>query len=154
MIREIAKVPNAHEAAREHVLHEAPQKLRRGERHRTTLTVMGIVLPPKRHALAIEGEQAMITDRDAMGVASEVPQDSGGSTEGWFGIHDPVGAKERVDEGVPASRCAERGARAAQIQLVAHVRAAQSLDEFAAKDPAEHLHGQKKLAYFGRIQRS
>jgi hypothetical protein len=54
------------------VLDEAPQKLHGGERHRAPLVAMGVVLPLKGHALAVEGEQAVVADRDAMGVAPEI----------------------------------------------------------------------------------
>jgi len=101
VISEVAKLADAHAAVRQDVLHEASEKLHRGEGHRATLTLVGIILPAKCDALAIEGEQPVITDRDAMGIASEVLQDGRGPTEGWFGIHDPVGAKQRVDELVP-----------------------------------------------------
>ena len=107
VIGEIAKLPNAHEAARQHVLHEAPEKLHRGERHRATLTLMGIVLPAKRDALAIKRDQAVIADRDAMGIPTEVPQHGGRAAEGRLRIDDPVGAKQRVDKRVPAGRLAE-----------------------------------------------
>ena len=76
-IRQKTKLADAHEAARQDVLDEATEKLHRRERHRAPLPVVRIVLPPKGHALAVEGEQPMIADRDAMGIASEVPQDGG-----------------------------------------------------------------------------
>ena len=72
-----------------------------GERHRAPRVAVRVVLPAKGHALTVEGEQAVIADRDAMRVAPEVAQDGGRPTEGRFGIDDPVGLEERVDEGPP-----------------------------------------------------
>ncbi len=83
-IGEIAKLPNAHEAAREHVLHEASEKLQRGERHRATLTVMRVVLPAKGDALAIKREQAVIADRDTMGIPTEIAQTAAGPPKAGF----------------------------------------------------------------------
>jgi len=56
-----------------------------------------VVLVGEGHVLAIEGEEAVVADRYAMGVAPEIPQDGGGATEGGFGIDHPVGLKERID---------------------------------------------------------
>ena len=71
---EVAKLPNADEATWQHVLDEAPEKLHRGERHRAPLIAVRVILPLKGHTLAVEGDQAVVADRDAMGVAPEVPQ--------------------------------------------------------------------------------
>ena len=103
-VGEKAGLADADEAARQDVLDEAAEKLHGRERHRAPLVAVGVVLPPKRDVLAVEGEQAVIADRDAMGVAPEVPQDGGGAAEGRLRIDDPVGLEERVDEGVPARR--------------------------------------------------
>ena len=73
-----AKLTNANEAARQHVLNEAPQELRRGERHLALFVSVGVILPAERYPLAIKGEQAMIADRDTVGVATEVAQHAAG----------------------------------------------------------------------------
>ena len=106
-VREEARLPDAHEAARQDVLDEAAQKLHRRQRHRPPLVAMGVVLPMKRHVLTVEDEQSVIADRHAMGVAPEIAQDGGRTTEGRLGIHHPVGLEERIDEGVPLRRVAE-----------------------------------------------
>ncbi len=56
--------------------------------------------------------------------------------------------KQLVDEGVPADGIAEGPGGAAEIQLASGVRATQPLNEFAAKDPAEHLHRQEEARIF------
>ena len=135
VIGEKAKLSNADEAAREHVLDEAPEKLHGGERHRATLTVVRIVLPAKRDALAVKREQAVIADRDSMRIPAEIPEHGGGSAEGRLRIDDPVGAKQRVDKRVPVSRFAKGGGRAAEIQFAARVRAAQSRQRTCRETP-------------------
>ena len=74
VIGEIVKLANADEASWEHVLHEASEKLHDRDGHRGPLTLVGMVLPMKNDALAIEADQTVIADRDAMGVPTEVPQ--------------------------------------------------------------------------------
>ena len=105
---------------------------------------VGVVLPVKGHALAIEGEQAVIADRDAMGVAPEIAQDGGRPTEGRLGVDDPVGLEERVDEGVPLRRVAQVLAAAGEVEFVPVVRASERLDKLPAKDATEDLHGQEE----------
>jgi hypothetical protein len=65
---------NPHEAPWQDVLDKAAQKLQGGECHRAGLLAVRVILPLKGDVLAIEGAQAVIADRDAMGIAPEVPQ--------------------------------------------------------------------------------
>ena len=39
--------------------------------------------------VVLEGDEAMVGDGDAMGVAAEIAEDVMGAAEGWFGIDDP-----------------------------------------------------------------
>jgi hypothetical protein len=64
VVREKAKLSNADEAARQHVLHSAPEKLHGGEGHRPTLTVARVVRPAKGDPLAIKCDHPVIADRD------------------------------------------------------------------------------------------
>ena len=123
------------------MLDEAPQKFHRGQRHRATLTFASIVFPAKRDALAVEGDQPMIADRDTMRIAPEIPQDRGGAPEGRLRLDDPVGLKERVDEGVPLRRVAQRRGGAGEVELVTVVGTSQGVDTLAAKHPTQHLDG-------------
>ena len=96
-----ARNPNCRmrtKAARQHVLDEAP-----GNSIAVTVmvrrcAVLRVVLPAKGDVLTVKRDQPVITDRHPMRIAGEIPQDSGGPTESGFRVHDPVGAKERVDE--------------------------------------------------------
>jgi hypothetical protein len=74
--------------------------------------------------VAVEGEQPVIADRHAVGVATEIPQDSGRAAEGRLGVDHPVGLEERVDEGSPRRRGAQMLAAARQVEFVPIVRAA------------------------------
>ena len=121
---EIAEVADADETPWQHVLDETPQKFHGGERHRAPVVVVRIVLPAKRDARAIEGDQSVIADRHTMRVAPEIPQDRGGPTEGGLGIDDPVSLEERIDEGAPVRRVAQRRRRAGEVEFVACVRTA------------------------------
>ena len=89
---------DAHESSGEHVQEETPQELRGGKSHLALLATVGIVLPAKGDALLIEGQQAMIGNGHAMGVAAEIAQYLHGPTEGRLGINDPVVAVQTAHE--------------------------------------------------------
>jgi hypothetical protein len=57
VICEKSRLPDADETARQNVLDEAAQKLHGGQRHRAPLVAVGVVLPLKRDAVAVEGDR-------------------------------------------------------------------------------------------------
>jgi len=75
-------VTNADEAFGQHVQKEATQELGGNQRHLTLLAAVGVILPAKGNALLVEGQQTMIGDGHAMGVAAEIAQHLHGSAEG------------------------------------------------------------------------
>ena len=145
---EIAKLPDADKPARQDMLDEASEKLHRRHGHRAPAGRLAVVLPAKRDALAVEGEQAVIADRDAMRVAPEIAQHRRRAAKGGLGVDDPVGVEERVDEGVPLRGIAQRRGGAREIEFAAGVRATQGLDKLAAKHPTEDLHRQEEAGIF------
>jgi hypothetical protein len=62
---------------------------------------VGIVFPAEGDLVVLEGDEAMVGDGDAMGVAAEIAEDVMGATEGWFNIDDPwlteQGAQESAE---------------------------------------------------------
>ena len=73
-IGEKPEVTDAHEPSGKHVQKEAPQELSGAKRHLGLLAAVGVILPAKGDALLLEGQQAMIGDGHAMGVAAEIAQ--------------------------------------------------------------------------------
>ncbi|MFZ1009336.1 MAG: hypothetical protein WAN65_21015 [Candidatus Sulfotelmatobacter sp.] len=49
-----------------------------------------LVLPAKRHSIILKGDESMVGDRDAMGIAREIMQNMFGTAEGRLGVDDPV----------------------------------------------------------------
>jgi hypothetical protein len=67
------------------------------------LTVMVCIIPPLEGNLAVlEGEEAVITDGDSMGISAEVLKDPLGATEGRFAVDDPLFPVEMPPEGLEA----------------------------------------------------
>ena len=79
-----AKVADAGKASRQHVLHEAAQELFRRKRHRAMSAAMGIILPAKPDCGVGDGEQPMVGNGDAVGIACQVVKHMLGAAEGWL----------------------------------------------------------------------
>jgi hypothetical protein len=69
-IGEEAEVTDADEAFGQHVQEEAAQELGGIQGHLTLLATAGVILPAEGHAFLFEGQQAMIGNGHAMGVAT------------------------------------------------------------------------------------
>ena len=48
------------------------------------------VVPAEGHAAVVKGDESVVGDGHAVGVAAEVAQDLPGSGEGWLAVDDPV----------------------------------------------------------------
>jgi len=77
---------------------ETAQELGGAKGHRAELATVGVVLPAESHALLLEGQQAMIGNGHAMGVATEVAQHLHGTAESGLGINHPVVAVEAAEQ--------------------------------------------------------
>ena len=84
-----AEMPDADKALREHVQQEPADEFFGGDGHRALHVSMSVIPPAERNVVAVEGEQSVIGDGDAMSVTAEITQDLFGPAEGRFGIDDP-----------------------------------------------------------------
>ena len=78
---------------------------------------MSIIFPAKDNPLAVEVDEPVVGDGDAMGVTGEIAEDMMGTAEGWLGIDDPVLAKERSQEGAEGFVIFERLESAGESEL-------------------------------------
>jgi hypothetical protein len=98
-----AKVTDPDIARRQNMKKEPSDKLVGLEGHRL-LTVMVCIIPPEEGNVAVsDGKDAVITDRDPMGISAEVLEDPLGAIEGRFGIDDPLFMVEMPQEGFEVS---------------------------------------------------
>jgi hypothetical protein len=91
-------VTDADEAFGEHVQKETAQELGGAKGHCAGLASVGVILPAESHALLLDGQQAMIGNGQAMGVATEVAQPVHGTAESGLGINHPVVAVEGAEQ--------------------------------------------------------
>ena len=82
----------------EHMKEEAAQELVSGKSHNALPSAMRIVLPAEGDMFSIEGEDAVVGDGDAVGVAAEIAQHVLGTAQSLLGIHDPVLAMHNAQQ--------------------------------------------------------
>ena len=97
---------------------EAPQELRRAECHLPLPVAIRIIFPTESNALAVEGQQALVADGDAMRIAAEIPQHLRRSAECRLGADDPVFAEQDAQEGREFLRFFKSVKSAAETELV------------------------------------
>ena len=76
-------------ARRQNMKKEPADKLVGLEDHRFLTVMVGIIPPEEGNLAVLEGEEAVITDGDSMGISAEVLEDPLGAIEGRFAVDDP-----------------------------------------------------------------
>jgi hypothetical protein len=90
----------------------------------------------------------VVGDGDAVGIAAEILQDVLGSAERWFGVDDPIFAKERTQPGREGLGMGERRELSGQVQLATLEGGSKSSDELATKYAPQYSNG-KEEAWVG-----
>jgi hypothetical protein len=78
---------------------------------------VGIILPAEGDLIVLEGDEAMVGDGDAMGVAAEIAEDVMGTAERGFGIDDPIVTEQGTQESVEGFLILKRSKRTREDQL-------------------------------------
>ena len=112
-VGEPSVVADAHEAFGQHVQQEAAQELSGIESHGALLVAMGRVSPAEGDMFAVEAEQAVVGNSDAVCVAAEITQHVCGSAERRLGIDDPLLMAQLIDQCCELSAMLELSGRAA-----------------------------------------
>ena len=99
---------DAHEAGGKHMEQEAAQELLDLQAHQALLVAVRGVSPAEGDLVSREGDEAVIGDRHAVGVTSEVTENVLGTTEGRCAVDHPVIAKQRAEEGGESLRFREK----------------------------------------------
>jgi hypothetical protein len=102
---------------------------------------MSVVLPSEGDAIVVEGDETMVGDGNAVGVASQVVEDMFSAAERRLGIDDPPLPEELIDEMVEAIRLSEADDRSVELELVLVKELCEPDSELAAEDAAEYVDG-------------
>ena len=86
----------------------------------------------------------MVGDGDAVGIAAEILQDVLGSTEGWFGVDDPIAAEEGTQPGSEELGMGEGCEFSGQVQLPVREGRLEAGDELATKHATQYSNGEEE----------
>ena len=111
---EEAEVADADEALRQDVQEKPSQEFVGVERERADLAPVPIVLPPKRDGVVGDGDEPVIGDGDAVGVAREVVQHVGRAAKGRLRVDHPRLAIEGSEPRAKGRRQCASGCEAAR----------------------------------------
>jgi len=123
---------------------EAAQELLDSKGHQTLLVAVRGVSPAKGDLVALKGDQAVIGDRHAVGVAAEITENVFGATEGRFAVDHPVLTEEGTEEGSESFRFRQKLEVPVEAQLAVVEGPFERGDKLATEDSTQHLDGQKE----------
>ena len=115
-VGEQAVVADAVEGSGQHMQRVAAQEFDGLEVHDSSARAARVVLVAKAHRVGLEGEEPLVGDRRAVGIAAEVVQYLLGSGEGALGVDDPGLGAQGTEEAALRSRPGERRAAARERQ--------------------------------------
>jgi hypothetical protein len=133
-------VADLHEARGEDVEEEAADELLWGKADGAT------VFRGEADTRVVGGEEAVVGEPDAVGVAAEVAEDLGGTGERALGVDDPVLAVETVPQAGEGGRVGELGAGAGEIESAGRDLAGEGGKELPAEEPGEDADGEEVAA--------
>jgi len=139
-----AEVADAQEAGRKHVEQEAAQELLDRQGHQTLLVAVRGISPAKGDLVAFQGDQAVIGDRHAVGVAAEVTENVLGATEGRFAVDHPVVTEEGAEERSESLRFPEKLEVPVEAELAVGEGLPESRDKLTAENTSQHLSGEEE----------
>src|SRR5882724_10750915 len=137
--REEAEVADLDEARGEDVEEEAADEFVRGETDRAP------ELRGEAHAGGVGGEEAVVREADAVGIAAEVAKDLRGAGERALRVDDPVVAVELLFEADEGPWVGELGAGAGEIESARGVLAGEGGKELPAEQAGEDAHKQEMV---------
>ena len=139
-----AKVTYPDIARRQHMKKESSDKLVGLEGH-SLLTVTVCIIPPSEGNIAVlDGEDAVITDRDPMGISAEVLEDPLGAIEGRFAIDDPLFMVEMPPEGFEVAGIHEMTDTALEYKIPRFEAMFEEVQELASEQCRHDPHGNEE----------
>jgi hypothetical protein len=139
-----AEMTDADEAWGKHVEQEAAQELLHRQGHQTLLVTMRGVSPAKGDLAALEGDQAVIGDGHAVGVAAKITENIFGATEGRFAVDHPVLPEEGTEERSEGFGVRQKFELPVEAELALREGLPESGDKLAAENTTQHLSGEEE----------
>src|ERR1039457_1752396 len=139
-----AEVADAQETGGKHMEQEAAQELLDRQGHQTLLVAVRGVSPAKGDLVALQGDQAVIGDRHAVGVAAEITENVFGATEGRLAVDHPVLTEEGTEERSEHFRFCQKLEIPVEAESAVVEGPFETGDKLATEDSTQHLHGEKE----------
>src|SRR5208283_1637139 len=139
-----AEMTDADEARGKHVKQKAAQEFLDRQGHQALLVAVRGVSPAKGDLVALEGDQAVIGDGHAVGVAAEITENVLGATEGRFAVDHPVLTEKRSEESSESLRFRQKLEVPVEAELAFGEGPFESVDKLAAEDSPQHFDGEKE----------
>ena len=137
--RQETKETDPDKSARQSVKQESVKELDGRKSHRARGIITFPILPPERDLAVVETDEPMVGDGDAVGVARQIVEDMFRPAKGTLRVDDPIDMVQRSDKGAESFRVIERCKITEELQLSPIERPAQSVQELATEDSAEHV---------------
>ena len=139
-----AKVTDADIARRQDVKKEPSDKLVGLKGHGLLPVMVGIIPPEEGNLAVLEGEDAVITDGDPMGISAEVLKDPLGAIEGWFAIDDPLFTVEMPSEGLEVFGVLEMAEMGGKDQIASLEAIFEEVEELPSEQCRQDPHGNEE----------
>ena len=101
------------------------------ERHGLLTVVVCIISPSKGNIAVLVGEDAVIADRNPVGISAEVLKDPLGAIEGRFAIDDPLLMIKMSPEGFEGSGFLEMADAAGEYKIIRFEASFEKVKELA-----------------------
>ena len=133
-----------HEAGGQHVQQESADELVSIEAHLLLEVVVAAVAVAEGDTAIVEGQDAMIGDSDAVGVATEVVEHLPRAGKGALGIDDPRLVREGVQKAGELLRGSQGSGGAGELQRVLPIAAVQKVQIAGAEGLCEGVGAEEK----------
>ncbi len=139
-----SEVADADESRRQYVEQESAQKFVDFQRHETLLILVSGIAPAESDGAVGERDQAMVGDRDTMGVLAQIAKRMLRAAKRTFGVNHPFGAEQRTKPGGERFRIRKRGECSVETKFVFGMQFPQAIHELAPEDFTENSDRQEE----------
>jgi hypothetical protein len=123
------KVPDAHEASRQHVQQKAPQEFFDAQAHAPLLVFVCGIPPAKGDTAVLECNQSVIGNGHPVRVASQISQGMLRTAKGTLGINHPIGTEQTTQQSGEGTGLLQMCKLAVKTEFAGGVQHAKAGDE-------------------------
>jgi hypothetical protein len=145
MVGKESEMADADETLGQSVLQEPPQELGGRDGHLLLLVAVRVIPPQKSHLTMGNGDDAVIRDGHAVGVAGQVAEDVLRAAERSFRINHPLATVGLIEQSAETTTGSQVGESTMELQLALSKCPAQEVQKLAPKDPAQHFYREQEV---------